>query len=164
MVNRNNIEEFIQNRDQHEDYYVLMEEYDDTEIYKEIIHFMYLAFPEWTSNRGIGSWAAEFVLTGVRNLEGLYKDGKITSSDRLKDIYLTLVDNYRDSKIRFELSQTTLIVDVFERECEDELESIKDLENEPYNLAWNKLYVDFEKEYLTHTTYDFISKQEIIVS
>ncbi|WP_272023610.1 hypothetical protein [Olleya namhaensis] len=51
-----------------------MEEYSHLEIYKETIHFMDLAFPEWTTNKGVGFWAAEFILTSILNLEHLYEE------------------------------------------------------------------------------------------
>lgn len=164
MFNYNHIEDFIDDRINHEDYYTLIEEYANTEIYNEIIHFMYLAFPDWNTNKGIGSWAAEFVLTSIRNLEYVHENEQTSYSDKLKDIYISLVDSYDDCKSMYQLSQTTRIVDVFENEYEGEIESISPIQKESYDLEWDKLYEAFKKEYLTHTAYDFISKQEIIVS
>jgi len=164
MFNYNHIEDFIDNRIDHEDYYTLIEEYNETEIYKEIIHFMYLAFPDWTSNNGIGGWAAEFVLTSIRNLEHVYEDEQMSSSDKLKDIYTTLVDDYDDFKSMYSLSQGTRIVDVFEYECECEIESISHLEKKSYDLEWDKLFEAFKKDYLARVIYDFRREEEVVIS
>lgn len=39
-----------------------MNEYSETELFNEIIHFMGISFPEWKTNRGIGFSTTEFIL------------------------------------------------------------------------------------------------------
>ncbi|WJS93877.1 hypothetical protein NYQ10_17465 [Flavobacterium johnsoniae] len=36
------------------EYYDLMNEHSETELFTEIIHFMDMSFPEWKTNRGLG--------------------------------------------------------------------------------------------------------------
>src|SRR5690606_18953598 len=91
------LEEHLDFLDQHSDYFILSGEHFGTELYKEIIHYMDIAFPEWTSHAGIGSWAAEFVLTGIQNLE-YYGEEEQTSAEMLRDIYVELAVDYKSFK------------------------------------------------------------------
>ncbi|MBW2961954.1 hypothetical protein [Mesonia aestuariivivens] len=163
MFNYTDVEDFMENRDLHEDYYTLMEEYTGTSIYKEIIHFMYLAFPNWTSNRGIGSMAAEFVLSNIENLEYLDEDA-INSKESLETIYLELVKRYHSFKKTFDFSDYTRLNNEFEQEYEEELQDIEHLNIEDSEKARDELYMKFEKEYLSKVTYNFIDEDELIIS
>lgn len=53
---------------------------------------MTIAFPEWITNKGIGSWSAEVALTSIQNLEGLEITDSYSSRDLLEDCYKSLVE------------------------------------------------------------------------
>lgn len=89
MITPIKILDFLDYQEKHRDYFLLINEYSGTELYKEIIHFMNLAFPEWTSNAGIGRWAAEFVLRAIQNIEYTEEKG-YTPLETLKDMYVGL--------------------------------------------------------------------------
>ena len=161
MINQYQFEEFISNRETHQEYYLLMEEYANTELYKEIIHFMYLAFPKWNTNKGIGNLAAEFVLDTIYNFEYLIDETEKISAENLKNIYLSLGNNYKIFKSTFDISQITGIIDVFEQEYESELEEIDFDQN---NSVWKILFENFKKEYLLQTTYNFINEDNLVIA
>lgn len=46
---------FIDNREHHYEYYLLMEEYSHTPLFKQMIVFMNTTFPEWKTHNGVGS-------------------------------------------------------------------------------------------------------------
>ena len=39
-----------------------MNEYSETELFKEIIHFMDMSFPEWKTNRSLGFTSIDFII------------------------------------------------------------------------------------------------------
>ena len=45
-----------------------------------------LKYPDWNTNNGVGSWAAEFVLDNINSLEYLEEDEEISYEDRIKEI------------------------------------------------------------------------------
>ena len=140
----------------HEDYFLLMEEYSGTELYKEIIEFMYLAFPEWTSNKGIGTWAAEFVLAAMQNLEYLYDDDKhITKENTFKDLYLTLVDDFNDFKSSYTFSFQDRVLNDFENEYTEFLEDNEHLPETDFKALYNELYNKFYEVQSKKVIYNF---------
>ncbi len=44
------------------EYYDLMNEHSEKELFNEIIHFRGISFPLWKTNRGIGFSATEYIL------------------------------------------------------------------------------------------------------
>ena len=90
MFSNNEMLNFMDHHEEHEIYYYLMEECVHTAFGKEIIDFMYLVFPEWTSNRGVGTDAANFLNDKISDLEVLYyEDEHPESAETLKEITKT---------------------------------------------------------------------------
>ena len=91
--------------------------------------------------------------------EYLIDETEKISAERLKDIYLSLVDNYKIFKDTFDNSQITRIINIFQQEYESELEEIDFNQN---NSVWKILFENFKKEYLLQITYDFINEDDLI--
>lgn len=74
-----------------------MEEYSGTELFREIIHFMDISFPEWKTNRGIGLSAAEFISYCIEFLSQctLDKRDDELNHESLKTIYLSVPEDYQ---------------------------------------------------------------------
>jgi hypothetical protein len=75
----------------------LMAEHSGTELFKEIIHFMDISFPEWKTNRGIGFSAAEFILHCIEFLSqcNLEKREDEFSCESMKTLYLSVAEDYQ---------------------------------------------------------------------
>lgn len=155
MITPYKILEFLDYREKHHDYFLLINEYSGTELYKEIIHFMNLAFPEWTSNAGIGRWAAEFVLTAIQNLE-YTEEKEYTSLETLKDMYVGLAEDYHSAKKEYQLSVLDDILYDFDLKYGDYLDENKDLPDNDFNALYQELYNNYKSEYLSRRTYSFI--------
>lgn len=143
-------------QEQHTDYIYLMEEYSQTEIFKEIIHFMDLAFPEWTSNKGVGTWSAEFVLNAIQNLEYLNEKTDYSSFEVLKDIYMSLVEDYNISKTKYSLVIKDYILSDFEIEYREFLEENEYLPEKDFNALYYEIYNNYKTKILKTAIYDFI--------
>ena len=100
MITPSNIQDFIDYREEHHDYFLLIQEYAKTMLYQEIIHFMNDAFPEWNSHAGIGSWSAEFVLTAIQNLEHT-EEKEYSQLETLKEMYVGLAEDYNSFKEKY---------------------------------------------------------------
>ena len=72
-----------------------MEEYSGTELFREIIHFMDISFPEWKTNREIGLSAAEFISYCIEFLSQctLDKRDDELNHELLKTIYLRVTED-----------------------------------------------------------------------
>ena len=141
--------------DEHEDYLHLMEEYSHTEIFIEIIHFMDIAFPEWITNKGVGFWAAEFVLTSIQNFEHLYEQPDFSSFEILKELYLNLVAEYRNSKISFSYVVKNAILDDFDIAHGEYLEENEHLPEHDFDALYKDLFNTYEEKYMEKIIYDF---------
>lgn len=148
------LEEYIDFLDKHSDYFILKKQHFGTVRYKEIIHFMDIAFPEWTSNAGIGTWAAEFVLTGIQNLECIGEEEQ-TSSEMLKDIYVELAEDYKSFKVFYQFHNHNTILDEFDKKYGEYLEGKEHLPTNDFNALYNELYKTFKSEYLRKRPYTF---------
>tara|TARA_B110000208_G_scaffold170579_1_gene212271 strand:- start:89372 stop:89851 length:480 start_codon:yes stop_codon:yes gene_type:complete len=152
------INEYIDNREQHQDYYTLIEEYYETELFKEIIHFMNIAFPEWKTNKGIGFWAGEFILNSILNNEYLTDVEEFSQRDLLITLYSELEIEYKKCKNQYTFVFNDSIMDEFNIECKillDEKEHLNDLE---YSIFYNQLFYKFKSKKLLKITYDFESE------
>ena len=152
------INEYIDNREQHQDYYTLIEEYYETELFKEIIHFMNIAFPEWKTNKGIGFWAGEFILNSILNNEYLTDVEEFSQRDLLITLYAELEIEYKKCKNQYTFVFNDSILDEFNIECKillDEKEHLNDLE---YSIFYNQLFYKFKSKKLLKITYDFESE------
>ena len=116
---------------------------------------MDIAFPEWTTNKGIGFWAAEFILTSILNLEHIYEEASYSSFDILKDLYTNLVVDYKSTTKQFTSAVIDAIIYNFEIEYDEVLDENEHLSKEDYNFFYNKLYNAYQEKYLNKVTYDF---------
>jgi len=156
MLTFSEIQDYQNHLDEHQDYITLMREYSSNEIFEEIIHFMDLAFPEWTSNRGIGNWSAEFVLTNIQNLEFLYDEIENNSSEVLKNIYLSLVYDYKRTQVEYGLMLKSRILNSFSLKHEELLFKNEHLPAIDFNVLYDELYSNYETQTLNIVTYLFI--------
>jgi len=155
MLRKQNIDDYQQHFDSHRDYFVLMEEYSSTELFKEVIHFMDLAFPEWTSNRGIGGWAAEFILSNINELESFKEKEKYSSLGLLRGCYLSLANEYEKTKKKYNLVVEELSLQNFQNEYEELLKENDSLSVNEYDEFYDVLFKDFQVKSLNITTYNF---------
>jgi|GEM_PF-3248066 len=155
MHRKQYIEDYQQHFDLHRDYFVLMEEYSSTELFKEMIHFMDLAFPEWTSNKGVGGWAAEFMLSNINELESFNEKENYSSLNMLKDCYLSLADDYEKTKIQYSHIMNELLIAEFNNKFETELIEKSSLLTKEYDEFYDLLFKDFQEKSLNKITYNF---------
>lgn len=145
MLNRF-IQDYIDYQNKHEDYILLQNEYFDTEIFKEIVHFMDMAFPEWKSNKGIGFYAPEFVLTTIQNCDYLIEAETLN----LNLLYAELVLEYPKSKASYELSFEEYFDNYFFAKLEDDsFEATSHQQQE-------EVYRNYFERVITYIPYDFI--------
>lgn len=144
------VEEIIAFYDAHESYITLKFEYAEDEVFKEIIHFMDLRFSEWKTNKGIGYYAAEFVLNVIENTDYI-----TTPMNRkgLEALYLELITEYpkwkRNFKSSFVDNFDNLFFSTLNDESEDYTDSMSDIEidkayNEHYHKALELVTYDFK--------------------
>ena len=135
-----------------EQYCELMNEYSGTELFKEIIHFMDMSFPEWKTNRGIGFSSAEFILHCMEFLSQciMYKKDKKLNLESLKTLYLSVAEDYQRFKTEYQFIFSSFTIEKFTAEHANEIED-KYLTDLRYNDLYNTfLNMEFEK-----ITYDF---------
>lgn len=155
MINQFHFEEFIQNREDHKDYYTLMEEYKGTELFYETLHFMDLAFPEWKSNKGIGTWAGEFVLLIIENNEYLDDREEYTFKEMLTNLYIDLADRYSDMQVEYRFAFDDRIISQFNNDKEFELNEKEHLPFKEYSVFYDMLFLEYKNEKLEKVTYNF---------
>lgn len=155
MLYQSYIEDFIENREAHEDYYSVMEEYFNTELFQEIIHFMDIKYPNWKTNGGIGFWAAEFVNSAIQNNEYFLDRDEFSFKEMLVNLYEELDYDYERMKSNFDMVYNNVLFMDFENHYEDELEENNHLSEVDYTLFYNNLYATFKKEHLKIITYNF---------
>lgn len=155
MLTIENYNEYFDLVEEHQDFITLMEQYFGTELYQEIIGFMYEAFPGWTTNSGLGSWAAEFVLTAIHNLEDIYNDSHQNSKEKLADVYVSLAKDYNQSRQNYQMCISDAILNKFNSTHQDTLLELENLPKDEFNAAFDALYETFEWKYLNEITYNF---------
>lgn len=152
------LEDYIDFQNKHEDYILLMEEYSRTQLFKETILFLNEAFPDWKTNKGIGSWAAEFVLHIINSNEYLEFEDSY-SKEKFKDLYEDIVFTYETFKLNYQFHLLTIIDQKVEEIYEEEF---YDLENDPkisFNdyLAYCKAAKEkFKETFMDEIVYDFV--------
>ena len=155
MLNQFHFEEFLDNREMHMDYYTVMEQYNETELLYEILHFMDLAFPEWKSNKGIGTWAGEFVLSIIENNEYLDDREEYTFKEMLTNLYIELADRYSDMQVEYSFAFDDRLISQFNIDKEFELKEKEHLPFEEYSVFYDKLFFEYKSEKLGYVTYNF---------
>ncbi|WP_417443274.1 hypothetical protein [Joostella sp.] len=154
MFRPSEIQDYIDFREEHHDYYILINEYTETELYKEINHFMNLAFPEWNSNAGIGSWAAEFVLTAIQNLEHT-EEKEYSQLETLKEMYVGLAEDYNSFKEKYQSIILDDILKQFNIEHGEFLDEHGHLSEKDFDTLYEELFNKFKSSYLSEKLYCF---------
>ena len=134
------VEEIITFYDEHESYITLKCEYAENEVFKEVIHFMDLRFSAWKTNKGVGYYAAEFVLNVIENTDYI-----TTPMNRkgLEALYSELVTEYpkwkRNYKSSFLDNFDNLFFSTLKDDSEDYEDSMSDIEiDKAYNEHYHK--------------------------
>lgn len=141
--------------DQHESYVGLMEEYSQTEIFKEIINFLNKKFPKWSSNHFLGSWAAEFVETTIQNLEYLQNRDEHTKLEMLTSIQEEITNRFDDTCINYQSMFSEKLIINFESTFEEELDDNRHLPYQEYSDYYDTLFNVFEKKEKDKVIYNF---------
>jgi hypothetical protein len=129
-----------------------MDEYSGTELFREIIYFMDISFPEWKTNRGVGFSAAEFILHCIEFLSqcNLDKRADELSRESLKTMYLSVAEDYQKFKTEYQFIFSAFALEKFTAEYEEEI-------NDDHLTDFN--YINLYETFLTHeigkVTYDF---------
>lgn len=138
-----------------------MEEYSNTELFKEIIHFIDIKYPEWKTNNGIGFWAGEFVCTVILNNEYLQDRDEYSFREMCETLYKELDVHYNKTKSSFDFIYKDVLFRDFEIKYDEELEENEHLSEAEYSVFYDNLYADFKKEHLKIVTYNF--KDDLIL-
>ena len=137
-------------------YHAIKNEYLGTEILKEALLFMHEAFPEWKTNGGVGTWAAEFMYDSLESLGHLQDEGtEYSSFEILKNLYEVLVDNYQRKKGSYSYGIFDSISRDFDIANEDFDYDNEHLSVENYFALYKMQLADFKEEYLKKVTFDF---------
>jgi len=155
MLKKQDIENYQHHFDVHKDYFVLMEEYSETEMFKEIVHFMNMAFPEWLTNRGIGGWAAEFILTNIQDLDYFQKQKNYSSLKKLTDCYLCVSTAYHTTKTQYSVVANELLLQAFNHKFEIELSDKEYLSPKEFDIFHESLYTQYQDTFLNKICYNF---------
>ena len=133
-------------------YKTLMEEHSDTELFKELIHFMEIAFPEWKTNKGLGTTATEFISDSINFLSqcNLEKRDDQLNKQSLTQIYLSLAEDYERYKIQYQSIFFENTLEKFATEFEEELE-----DEFLTDFRYNDLYDNFFNQELMKVVHDF---------
>ena len=134
------------------EYYNLMNEHSETELFKEIIHFMDISFPEWKTNRGLGTSATEFIFHCIDFLSActLDKRGDELNKESLITLYLSVAEDYERFKIEYQFICSTVVLEKFTAKFEEELEH-----EHLTDYRYNDLYNNFLNHEQQKVTYDF---------
>ncbi|WP_143155047.1 hypothetical protein [Flavobacterium chilense] len=135
------------------EYYNLMYEHSETELFKEIIHFMDISFPEWKTNKGLGTSATEFILHCIDFLSQctLEKRDNEFNSESLTILYLSLAEDYERFKTEYQFIFLDFVLEKFTNEFDEDLE-----DEHLTDYRYNDLYENFLNKELEKVTYDFI--------
>ena len=151
------LEDFVVNG--HEDYILLMEEYSNTELFKETILFLDIAFSEWKTNKGVGSFAAEFVLN-IMNENGYLEFESSFNKDKFKNLYEDIVFTYGIYKEGFDFQLLAIInkkVDIIYEEEFENLERDAKISPEDYLAYYKAAKEKFMETFMDEIMYDFVN-------
>lgn len=133
-------------------YETLMEEHSDTELFKELIHFMDISFPEWKTNKGLGTTATEFISDCIEFFSQCTLENRddLLNKESLTQIYFSVAEDYERYKIQYQSIFLENILEKFAVEFERELE-----DEYLTDYRYNDLYDNFFNEELEKETYNF---------
>jgi len=89
------------------------------EQYHEIIDFLNVSFPEWTTHSGVGSMSSELISACLKANETIYEDEDLTKKEQLKMIYTRAISLYKYYREEYKLVFAQHCVDSFFGEHED---------------------------------------------
>ncbi len=78
-------------------------EYQNTEIYQEIVLFLNDFNSEWRKKKELGEYAADFILRTIEAFE--QKSSNLTFVTWLSLLYEEIADRYRTTKINYQLAR-----------------------------------------------------------
>lgn len=135
-----------------EEYHELMENHSETELFKEIIHFMDISFPEWKTNKGLGFTSVEFIKYCIDFLSlcNLGRNDQVLNLKSLKTIYLSLAEDYERFRLEYQFIFSSFVLNKFTIEYEDEIE-----DEYLTDFRYNCLYEFFFNQELGKVVYDF---------
>ncbi|MDD3721222.1 MAG: hypothetical protein PHW92_01865 [Lutibacter sp.] len=145
---------------QHESYIRLIEEYSHTEIFKEIISFLNINYPKWSSNHFLGSYAVEFVETTIQNLDSLQDKEDHTKLEMIKNIREEIASRFNDTYFNYQLMFSEQLIINFESTFEEELYDNRHLPYQEYSDFYDNLFDAFEKNEKDKIIYNF--KDELV--
>lgn len=128
----------------------LMNEHSETELFKEIIHFMDISFPEWKTNKGLGTSATEFILHCIDFLSQctLEKTGDELNSKSLTTLYLSVAEDYERFKTEYQFIFSANVLEKFTAKFEEELED-EHLTDYRYNDLYDT-FLNHERQKVKH--------------
>ena len=150
-----NTRDYADYMNQHESYINLLEEYSQTEIFKEIISFLNKTYPKWSSNHFLGAYAAEFVETIIQTLEYLQVREEHTKLEMLKNIHEEITSRFNDTYFNYQSIFSEQLIINFESAFEEELSDNSHLPYQEYSDFYDKLFDAFEKNEKDKIIYNF---------
>jgi hypothetical protein len=129
------------------DFMILQTEYINTELYKEIIAFMNVAFPLWNTFEGIGNCAPQFILSTLQNLDYI---------DELNDKTLTLIyedisSSYIETLKFHQIDKNSRYLNMFSSFCFNNDLDTDEWSDYEYELKFQK----YKKHLMSCITYAF---------
>ncbi|PBJ14367.1 hypothetical protein [Flavobacterium sp. ACN6] len=113
---------------------------------------MYISFPEWETNKGLGTTATEFISDSIEFLSqcNLEKRDDQLNKQSLTQIYLSLAENYERYKVQYQSIFFENTLEKFTAEFEEELE------DEYFtDFMYNYLFDSFLNKELEKVIYSF---------
>lgn len=155
-----NTRDYVDYMEQHESYNRLMEEYSQTEIFKEIIKYLNTTYPKWSTCHFLGLWSPEFVETTIQNLEYLKDIEEHTKLEMLTNIQEEITNRFDDTFINYQSIFSKQLLINFESTFEEELEDNRHLPYQEYSDFYDNLFNTFEKNEKDKFIYNF--KDELV--
>ena len=81
--------------------------------YHEIIDFLSVSFPEWTTHSGVGSMASELITACRKANESIYTDKDLSKKEQLESIYANIIKIYGYYREEYKLTFAQHCVDTF---------------------------------------------------
>jgi len=134
--------------ERNEDYELLREEYEGTQVYEDFVSFMDFLNPDWRKEKELGEWAPEFCLNYIQQYENLLEDEDIQISFKswLAEQYKEISEEYDNSKSRYQTVRLQNLHSVIDQEIEANVDELTQVEyDRQFELLLKK---DDERTYL----------------
>ena len=145
------------NNIEHSCYYDLMNIRFNTEVFKDIIDFMDLAFPKWRTHEGLGIFAPEFLQEIIESFS-YSTDENDTTKEKLEHLYSEIADRYADQESWNREWTRKLINKKIEIDHDEELYDLErdsSLSSKDYVAFIKILREKYTEEYQTIIPYNF---------